>query len=122
MAIKTKETNESVNDFIDAIDNDQKKKDCKELLKLMKKVSGHKPKLWSNGTIGFEPFIISLRKANKKVIGIQPDLPHEKPISPFTFLPINNLRCLKNWVKLKQGAVVCTLINLQISTQKYWRK
>ncbi len=56
MAIKTKETNESVNDFIDAIDNDQKKKDCKELLKLMKKVSGHKPKLWSNGTIGFGTF------------------------------------------------------------------
>ncbi len=56
MAIKTKETNEDVNEFIDAIADDQKKKDCKELLKLMKKVSGSKPKIWSNGTVGFGTF------------------------------------------------------------------
>lgn len=54
--IKTKETDESVNDFINAINDDQKKKDCKELLKLMKKVSGHNPKIWSNGTVGFGTF------------------------------------------------------------------
>ncbi len=56
MAIKTQETNESVTEYINAIDNNQKKKDCKELLKILKKVSGKSPKIWSNGTVGFGKF------------------------------------------------------------------
>jgi hypothetical protein len=66
MAIKTKETDESVADFIDAIDDEQKKKDCKELLKLMKKVSGHKPKLWNNGTVGFGTFHYKSAKSKQE--------------------------------------------------------
>jgi hypothetical protein len=53
MAIKTQASEQSVTEYIDAIKDDQKKKDCKELLKIIKKVSGLKPKVWSNGTIGF---------------------------------------------------------------------
>lgn len=56
MAIKTKKTNESVTEYINAIEDDKKKKDCKELLKIMKKVSGFTPKLWNNGTIAFGTF------------------------------------------------------------------
>lgn len=56
MAIKTQETNESVTEYINAIADDQKKKDCKELLKLLKKLSGANPKLWNNGTVGFGKF------------------------------------------------------------------
>ncbi len=66
MAIKTKETNESVTDYINAIENDQKKKDCKELLKIMKKVSGAKPKLWSNGTIGFGTFHYKSKRSKQE--------------------------------------------------------
>jgi hypothetical protein len=53
MAIKTQITEQSVTEYIDAINDEQKKKDCKELLKIIKKVSGLKPKVWSNGAIGF---------------------------------------------------------------------
>lgn len=66
MAIKTKETDQDVNEYIDAIEGDQKKKDCKELLKLMKKVSGHKPKVWSNGTIGFGTFHYKSKRSKQE--------------------------------------------------------
>jgi hypothetical protein len=51
--IKTKETAQSAEEHINAIEDEQKRADCKVLLKLMKKISGYQPKVWGNGTIGF---------------------------------------------------------------------
>ncbi|WP_036679157.1 DUF1801 domain-containing protein [Daejeonella oryzae] len=51
--IKTKPTTESVEDFINAITDEQKRKDSFLLLDMMKKASGEEPLLWSNSIIGF---------------------------------------------------------------------
>jgi hypothetical protein len=51
--IKTKPTTVSVQDFINTIKEDQKRKDCLVLLEMMKKASGEEPVLWSNSMIGF---------------------------------------------------------------------
>lgn len=51
---KTTETNVNVRDFIDAfVDNEQKKADSLELIRLMAKWSGFKPKMWGPSIIGF---------------------------------------------------------------------
>ena len=51
--IKTKETNSSVEDFINAVKDEQKRKDSFHLLKLMELATKLKPKIWSNSMIGF---------------------------------------------------------------------
>jgi hypothetical protein len=51
--IKTKPTSASVEEFINAINDEQKRKDCFVLLEMMKKASGEEPVLWSNSIIGF---------------------------------------------------------------------
>lgn len=51
--IKTKPTAESVMDFINKIDDEQKRSDCFTLLDLMKKAAGEEPVLWSSSIIGF---------------------------------------------------------------------
>lgn len=51
--IKTKPTAASVDDFINLVQDDQKRKDCFTLLDLMKKASKEEPILWSNSIIGF---------------------------------------------------------------------
>ena len=51
--IKTKPTTVSVEDFIQAIPDEQKRKDSKVLLEMMQKATGEKPVLWSNSIIGF---------------------------------------------------------------------
>lgn len=51
--IKTKPTTANVDDFISAIENEQKRNDCFVLLKMMKKASKEEPVLWSNSIIGF---------------------------------------------------------------------
>jgi hypothetical protein len=51
--IKTKETDSSVEDFINAIEDEQKRKDSHTLVKLMQKATKEKPKMWGSAIIGF---------------------------------------------------------------------
>lgn len=51
--IKTKPTTENVVEFINALPDEQKRKDCLVLLEMMKKATGEEPTLWSNSIIGF---------------------------------------------------------------------
>ena len=51
--IKTKPTAASVEEFINNIPQEQKRKDSFVLLEIMKKASGEEPVLWSNSIIGF---------------------------------------------------------------------
>jgi hypothetical protein len=51
--IKTKETGSSVEDFINSVPDEVKRKDSFTLVKLMQKASGSKPKLWGSSIIGF---------------------------------------------------------------------
>lgn len=51
--IKTKPTTNNVVDFINNIQEEQKRNDSFVLLEMMKKASGEEPVLWSNSIIGF---------------------------------------------------------------------
>jgi hypothetical protein len=51
--IKTKPTAASVEDFINKVPGEQKRKDSFVLLELMQKATGEIPTLWSNSIIGF---------------------------------------------------------------------
>jgi hypothetical protein len=51
--IKTKPTAASVEDFINQITDEQKRKDCFVLMEIMKEASGEVPVLWSSSIIGF---------------------------------------------------------------------
>ncbi|MCB2097492.1 MAG: DUF1801 domain-containing protein [Parvularculaceae bacterium] len=51
--MKTKPTARSVEDFIAAVPGDQRRKDAKAALTLMKKWTGLKPKMWGPSIIGF---------------------------------------------------------------------
>lgn len=51
--IKTKETAASVEDFINTVADEQKRKDSFTILEMMKKASGEDPKMWGSSIIGF---------------------------------------------------------------------
>ena len=51
--IKTKPTLQAPTDFINAIKDEQKRKDSFVLLEMMKKASGEEPVLWGSSIIGF---------------------------------------------------------------------
>ena len=51
--IKTKPTSASVDDFINAVKDEQKRKDSFVILEMMKKAIGEEPKMWGSSIIGF---------------------------------------------------------------------
>ncbi len=50
---KTKPTKESVAAYLAKITSDERRKDCKALVKMMKTATGKPPKLWGPGIVGF---------------------------------------------------------------------
>jgi hypothetical protein len=51
--IKTKQNSASVEDFINAIKDDQQRKDSLIIVDMMKKASGEEPKMWGGSHVGF---------------------------------------------------------------------
>ena len=46
----------SIKDFIASLDDAQTVKDCLVLIEMMQRISGHEPKMWNIGTIGFDTY------------------------------------------------------------------
>jgi hypothetical protein len=54
--LKTKKTGASVSQFINAIEDDERRKDCKAIAALMQKATKSKPKMWGDSIVGFGEF------------------------------------------------------------------
>lgn len=50
---KTKPTDESVEAYLSAIEDDMRRKDCERIGELMTKITGHEPRMWGTSIIGF---------------------------------------------------------------------
>ena len=50
---KTQATEASVEDYLAAIEDDCRRKDCEDLSKLMAKATKHKPQMWGASIVGF---------------------------------------------------------------------
>ncbi len=72
---KTKETQNSVIDFIKKIEDEQKQKDALELLAIMENASGFKAKMWGPSIIGFGSYHYvyeSGHKGDAPLVGFSP--------------------------------------------------
>ena len=72
---KTTQNNTSVKEFIAALNDEQTAKDSQVLIEMMQRISGHKPKMWNVGTIGFDTYHYkydSGREGDGLVIGFYP--------------------------------------------------
>ena len=69
---KTKPTTQSVASYLDAIEDEARRSDCKQLAALMKRVTGCTPKMWGKGIVGFDQYhyrCASGREGDSCVIG-----------------------------------------------------
>ncbi len=51
--IKTKVNEASVDEFLSKVEDEQKRKDCFEIIKIMQQVTKEEPKMWGPAIIGF---------------------------------------------------------------------
>lgn len=72
---KTQETDSSVTDFINSLEDEQVISDCLKLIEMMGTVSGHPPKMWGPSIIGFDKYHYkyeSGREGDAPVIAFSP--------------------------------------------------
>lgn len=65
----------SVKDYIASLDDEQIAKDTLVLIEMMQRISGHAPKMWNVGTIGFDTYHYkydSGREGDSQTIGFYP--------------------------------------------------
>jgi hypothetical protein len=51
--LKTKVNNASVEGFLNAVEDEAARKDCFEIMKIMKQVTKEEPKMWGSSIVGF---------------------------------------------------------------------
>ena len=109
---KTEPTQASVERFIQTFANsEQKKKDSYELIDLMKKVSGHEPKMWGPSIIGFGSYhykYASGHEGDAPIIGFSP---RKAAISLYVYTGLDeHEHLLEGLGKYKIGKV-CIYVN-----------
>jgi len=71
----TSQNDSSVKDYIVSLDDEQTLKDSQVLIEMMQRISGHEPKMWNVGTIGFDTYHYkydSGREGDGHIIGFHP--------------------------------------------------
>jgi hypothetical protein len=70
----TDKNNRSVKDYVSSLD-EELAKDSRVLIEIMQQISGHKPKIWNVGTIGFDTYHYkydSGREGDGHILGFYP--------------------------------------------------
>jgi hypothetical protein len=73
--MKTKQTNESVKDFLNKIADEERRADCLAVAKMMEDITGEKPKMWGPSIVGFGSYhykYASGREGDWMVTGFSP--------------------------------------------------
>ena len=74
--IKNSQNSASVVDFINGITDEQKRKDCLIILKMMEKATKEKPRMWGSSMIGFGKLVYKSPTSGREVewfkIGFSP--------------------------------------------------
>ena len=73
--IKTKVNDASVEGFLNSVEDDQKRKDSFEIIKMMKQATKEEPKMWGSAIIGFGSYHYkyeSGREGDMPIIGFSP--------------------------------------------------
>lgn len=74
--LKTKLTSESVDEFLNKVEPEQKRLDSFEVKKLMEKITGQKPRMWGASIVGFDMYHYKSTRSSQEgdwpMIGFSP--------------------------------------------------
>ena len=108
--MKTKPTSKSVTAFINAVENETRKRDAKTLLAMMKRITGEKPTMWGPSIIGFGKYHYvyeSGREGDMPIIGFSP---RKASMSLYVLGSVGDDRLFEKLGKHKRS-VACLYVN-----------
>lgn len=102
--IKTKPTKESVTDFINTVEQEQKRKDSFELVKLMKEISGEEPYMFGSSIVGFGSYHYKYKSGHEGDAPLLGFSPRKAAISLYVFTGLDKHKHLLDTLgKFKMG-------------------
>ena len=110
--IKTKQTSASVEDFINSLQDEKKRKDSFVILEMMKRATGENPKMWGSSIIGLGNIKYKSSATGKEVDWLQIGFsPRKANLSLYISMDIKeHAVALEKLGKYKTG-VSCLYIN-----------
>ncbi|WP_343707214.1 DUF1801 domain-containing protein [Flavobacterium sp.] len=84
---KTTETQNSVTDFINAVENDVKRNDAFELLKIMQEITGFEPRMWGSSIIGFGSYHYKYESGHEGDAPLAGFSPRKTAMTVYFYLP-----------------------------------
>lgn len=123
--IKTKQTEVNVAEFINAFtDNEQKRKDSFELIKLMQDITGYEPKMWGPSIIGFGVYHFKSERSSQEgdwpLVGFSP---RKAAISLYVYTGVKeHEHLLEGLGKFKMGKACIYVKKLSDINQAVLRK
>jgi len=87
---KTTETESSVIDFINAVEDDKKKNDAFELLKIIQETTGFEPKMWGPSIIGFGSYHYKYDSGHEGDAPLAGFSPRKAATTVYFYLPEEN--------------------------------
>ena len=110
--LKTKKSNESVSAFLKAVDNEQRRKDCLQLLDVFKNVTKMQPKMWGGSIVGFgEYHYKSERSSQEGDWPLTTFSPRKRNLTVYIMPGFSNYRDLKDRLGKHKSSVSCIYFN-----------
>jgi len=101
--LKTKPTAVTPAAFINAIENDELRKDCKTIAKLMTKVTGEKPKMWGPTIVGFGKYHYKYASGHEGDMCIAGFAPRKPNVTIYLAPPLKHAALMAKLGKHKMG-------------------
>lgn len=110
--LKTKITNASVVDFINSVSDENKRKDSHTLLKIFKKITKEKPKMWGTSIVGFGLYHYKSKRSSQEgdwpLTGFSP---RKQNLTLYIMSGFSGLTTLLNKLGKHKTSVGCLYIN-----------
>ncbi|KRD61630.1 hypothetical protein ASE40_08875 [Flavobacterium sp. Root935] len=108
---KTTETQQSVTDFINAVENDAKRNDAFELVKIMQEATGFEPKMWGPSIIGFGSYHYKYDSGHEGDAPLAAFSPRKAATTVYFYLPEENREELLSKLGKHKSSKACIYIN-----------
>ena len=107
---KTTETSNSVTDFINAVENEVKRNDAFELVKIMQNITGFEPKMWGPSIVGFGSYHYKYDSGHEGDAPLAGFSPRKAATTVYFYLPEENREELLSQLGKHTSSKACIYI------------
>lgn len=108
---KTIETQQSVTAFINAVENEAKRNDAFELVKIMQETTGFEPKMWGPSIVGFGSYHYKYDSGHEGDAPLAAFSPRKAATTVYFYLPEENREELLSKLGKHKSSKACIYIN-----------